>query len=129
MRAAALARNKINLFPLTKDEAKLLQGFLERALTVSSTVPTDFERHDQPMLVRIISVIKSGGLKVYAGSVADQEGDSAWEVSSSLRQIRAWAKDMSIMSYESPRTYRVSVKRSGFGCAKRLNWKPKISNW
>ena len=123
------AKRKMKLFPLTKDEAKFLQSLLEKALSLPPDVSRSLGRRDQPTLLRIISVFRSGGWNLYAGSVTDQEGDSTWEVSSSLRGIREWAKFMSVMSYESPRTYRVSITRSGFGSGKRLNWKPRVSDW
>ena len=114
----------MNLYPLTKDEANLLLGLLKTALTQASDVPMDDGKLDQSKLTGIISVIKSGGLKVYLGSVTDQDGDSTWELTSSLRRIHDWADEMSIVSFEVPKTYRISVGRSEFGFPKRLTRKP-----
>lgn len=117
----------MKLFPFTKDEADLLSDLLERALSQVTDVSLGIGEGRQFVsadLMRVASIINLGGLSVYVGSVTDQEGDSTWQLTSNLRQIRMWANDMSAMSFEIPRTYRVSVTRRGFGHAKRLTMKP-----
>lgn len=117
---------RMKLFPLKDDEARFLVGMLESPRTEVSEVSTGSKRRRQKARVdlkRITAILKSGGLNVYVGSVADQEGDSSWELTSSLLHIRTWADDMNIVSFEVPRTYRVSVTRKGFGAAKRLKVK------
>ena len=56
--------NRMNLYPLTKDEANLLLGLLKNALTQASDIPMDDGKLNQSKLTGIDSVIKSGGLKV-----------------------------------------------------------------
>lgn len=119
---------KMKLFPLTEDEASFLVGLLEDPDTEAPELLMGSERRSQMVsidLMRITSILKSGGLNVYVGSAIDQEGDSSWELTSSLQHIRAWADDMAIVSFEAPRTYRVSVTRKGFGAAKRLTMKQR----
>lgn len=116
----------MKLFPLTEDEASFLVDLLESLGTEAPELSMGSKRRGQFVnidLIRITSILKSGGLNVYVGSVTDQEGDSSWELTSSFRHIRAWADDMAIVSFEVPRTYRVSVTRKGFGAAKRLTMK------
>lgn len=114
---------KMKLFPLTEDEASFLVGLLEGPGTEAPGLSMESERRSQMVnidLMRISSILKSGGLNVYVGAVTDQEGDSSWELTSNRQHIRAWADDMAIVSFEAPRIYRVSVTRKGFGTAKRL---------
>jgi len=122
----------MKLFPFTKGEANLLSELLERALfqVADASHGAGEDRHFLSAdLMRVASILNSGGLSVYVGSVTDQEGDSMWELTSSLRQIRVWADDMSAMSFEVPRTFNVSVTRGGFGYAKRLTKRPsKLSS-
>jgi hypothetical protein len=119
-------RGTMKLFPFTKSEAKLLSALLERELSQANRTSEYIEarrRFVSADLRRVASIIESDGFSVYVGSVTDQEGDSTWELTSDLQQIRMWANDMSNMSYEIPRTFRVSVTRSGFGYAKPLTKK------
>jgi hypothetical protein len=121
---------KMKLFPMTEDEAGFLVGLLESPGMEASELSMGSKHRGQMVnidLMRITSILKSGGLNVYVGSVTDQEGDSSWELTSSLRHIRAWADDMAILSFEVPRTYRVSVTRNGFGAAKRLKMKRRAA--
>lgn len=118
----------MKLFPLKEDEVSFLIGILEGPRTKTPDILTRSKLRRQMEnvdLMQITAVLKSGGLSVYLGSVVDQEGDSSWELTSSLRQIRTWADEMAVVSFEVPRIYRVSITRNGFGAAKRLTMKQR----
>ena len=110
----------MKLYPLTDEEANFLSRLMEKfgsELTGLQAASHGKVQTEDAVLEKISSVMKSGGLDVYVGSVTDQDGDSSWELSSNLRKIRSWARDMATVSFEVPRIYRVSVTRFGFGAA------------
>jgi hypothetical protein len=116
----------MKLFPLTGGEAKFLADLLENTTTQTPVTSAITKRHNprtniDPM--RIASVMKSGGLDVYVGSVTDQDGDSSWELTSNLSRIRKWADELAVVSFEIPKSYKVLVTRGGFGPAKQIAMK------
>jgi hypothetical protein len=113
----------MKLYPLTDEEANFLSRLMEKFGSQLSELQAGGNgkvQTENVVLEKISSVIKSGGLDVYVGSVTDQEGDSSWELTSNLRKIQSWARDMASVSFEVPKTYRVSVIRFGFGAAEEL---------
>ena len=113
----------MKLYPLTDEEANFLFRLMQKFGSQLSELQADNHgkvQTENAVLEKIFSVIKSGGLDVYVGSVTDQDGDSSWELTSNLRKIQSWARFMATVSFEVPRTYRMSVTRFGFGAAKRL---------
>ena len=113
----------MKLYALTNEEANFLSRLIERFGPQLSELQADSHgkvQTENVVLEKISLVIQSGGLDVYVGSVTDQDGDSSWELTSNLRKIQSWARYMATVSFEVPRTYRMSVTRFGFGAAKRL---------
>ena len=87
----------MKLYPLTDEEANFLSRLMEKFGSQLSELQAGGNgkvQTENVVLEKISSVIKSGGLDVYVGSVTDQEGDSSWELTSNLRKIQSWARDM-----------------------------------
>lgn len=96
----------LGLFSLTVQESELLADRLEE-VGGSEILKAQLLR---------------GGFRPYIGSVTDQEGDASWEITTSYRRAKSWARQMSQVSFQKPLIYRVDVLRNGFGRAHKLDW-------
>jgi len=97
---------KLRLFALTVQEGEMLARCL-RDVPGSSLLRTH---------------LLSGGFETYTGSVTDQDGDANWQITARFRSARLWAVQMSEVSFEKPRLYKVNVRRNGFGKAHAIDW-------
>ena len=118
--------SSLRLFPFSLPEARLLARVIDFASVKTGIAERkpEISEADFNNLRKLKSVLSNGGFCVYVGSVTDQDGDSAWELTASLNDIRTWSNDLAALSYELPRSYKVKVTRSGFGSAHRLKLKP-----
>ena len=118
----------LKLFTLARSEAILLCKTIDIATGEAlAGGQTDFlSTLNLKSLRRLQKRLAGGGFGAYVGSVTDQDGDSAWELTSKLSVIRSWSNNMAVVSYERPRTYKIQITRSGFGIAHRLKLKPNI---
>jgi len=114
------------LFSLLQSEANLLIRAIGVAVSSSDSEgkPMKLPEHDIRELRDLSARLHTGGFFAFVGSVTDPDGDSAWKLTASFRAARAWADDMALACYDTPKAYWVEITSSGFGEARRLKIKP-----
>ena len=105
----------------------MLERLIDEHTEADTAIPKSGAVSQKRKLRKIRRYLAKGGFEVFAGSVVDQDGESAWHLSSRISTSRNWTDWIATVSYETPRIYKVKVTKMGFGQEVRIVYEPARS--
>jgi hypothetical protein len=93
---------------------------------IDAHMATDPTKKLTVKLLALRRIVANRRIIPFVGAVADMDCDAWWELASTERQIRSWARRAAKTSYEIPRMYELKVILRGFGQAQRLDKSPEF---